>query len=277
VSVAVVGVGSNLGSREASIRAARALLDAREGIEVTAVSPLYETEPLGPPQPRYLNAAFRLDTVLTPLELLRILLRTEQRLGRDRKNTERWGARSLDLDLLWDERGPYESRELRVPHSELEKRNFALTPLLAVAPELQRTYAPLLAQIGGELTPWDRAANVSSRSRTGALEIEVEADALVDACALAVAIPTRFGRPLSTLHRTVDSSTSAFADALQDISRAGFLVRCATVSYCSNTQWIAHFHGVNLAIPLNGNVRLETTPGARREFRASLSVDAPPW
>ena len=276
MSIAVVGVGSNLGSREASIRAAHVLLDAREGIEVAAVSPLYETEPLGPPQPRYLNAAFRLDTILTPPELLRVLLRTEQRLGRNRKDTERWGARSLDLDLLWDERGPHESHELRVPHPELEGRNFALTPLLAVAPELQRTYAPLLAQTEGELTPWDRTAHVSSRQRAGALEIEAEADELVDACALAVAVPTCLGRTLSTLHRIINSSTSAFAHALGELFLSGFSVRCATVSHCSNIQWVAHFHGVNLAIPLNDDVRLVTTSGAVREFRASLSVNLTP-
>jgi len=273
LSIAVVGVGSNLGSREASIRTARALLDAREGIEVTAVSSLYETEPFGPPQPRYLNAAFRLDTVLTPIELLRVLVRTEQRLGRDRERTERWGARSLDLDLLWDDRGFHESRELRVPHPELEKRSFALTPLLDVAPELQSTYGPLLAQLDDDLTPWDRAAHVSSQQRTGALQVDVEADALADACALTVEIAPRLGRPLSTLHGTIDSSTSAFADALRDVLRSGFSVQYATVSHCSTSQWTVQFHGVNRANPLDRNVRLLTTSGATREFRASLSVD----
>ncbi|MGB5349087.1 MAG: 2-amino-4-hydroxy-6-hydroxymethyldihydropteridine diphosphokinase, partial [Polyangiales bacterium] len=80
----VVGVGSNLGAREAAIRTARDLLHARDGIEVSAVSPIYETEPLGPPQPRYLNAAFRLQTERSPAELLSVLLRTERRLGRRR-------------------------------------------------------------------------------------------------------------------------------------------------------------------------------------------------
>ncbi|MGB8331461.1 MAG: 2-amino-4-hydroxy-6-hydroxymethyldihydropteridine diphosphokinase, partial [Polyangiales bacterium] len=65
MSIVVVGVGSNLGAREASIHCAHALLQARHGIEVLEVSPIYETEPLGPPQPRYLNAAFRLDTALS--------------------------------------------------------------------------------------------------------------------------------------------------------------------------------------------------------------------
>ncbi len=276
MSIAVVGVGSNLGSREASIRAARALLDARDGIEVTAVSPLYETEPLGPPQPHYLNAAFRLDTALTPTELLRVLIRTEQRFGRVRKKAERWGARSLDLDLLWDARGPHESTELRVPHPQLEKRSFALAPLLVVAPELEPTYGPLQARMDGVLSPWDRGAHASSRWRGSALEVEVEADGLADACALAVDIPLRLGRPLSTIHRTVDSSTSAFADALRDIIRLGFSVHCATVSHCSTAYWIAHFHGVNLAIPVDSDVRLVTTSGATRQFRASLSVDCTP-
>lgn len=276
MSIAVVGVGSNLGSREASIRAACALLDSRKGIAVTAVSPLYETEPLGPPQPRYLNAALRLQTALAPLELLRVLLRTENRLGRNRKCTERWGARSLDLDLLWDERGPHESRGLQVPHPELENRDFALVPLLAVAPELRATYAPFLEQSNRELVPWARTAEVSTQANDGTIESEVEADALVDACALATVTPARFGRQLSTLHRVTDSSASAFAEALQEVSRAGFSVSRATISHWSNTQWVTHFHGVNLAIPSSGDVRLETTSGTNREFRVRLSVDAPP-
>lgn len=274
--VAVVGVGSNLGSREASIRTACAMLDARKGIEVNAVSPLYDTEPLGPPQPRYLNAAFRLDTVLSPPELLAVLLRTEKRLGRDRRDTERWTARSLDLDLLWDERGPHASLDLQVPHPELEKRNFALTPLLAVAPELQPVYASSLSRTEGELVPWDRAATSSWQSRAGTFANDVEADTLVDACALATVIPKRFVQPLSTLHRTIDSSASAFADAFREISRAGFSVAHATISHCSNTQWAAHFHGANLAIPMDGDVRFETTSGTSREFRARLSFQNPP-
>ncbi len=273
MSIAVVGVGSNLGSREASIRAARVLLDARGGIEVEAVSPLYETEPLGPPQPRYLNAAFRLDTSLAPIELLRVLLRTEQRLGRDRENSERWSARSVDLDLLWDERGAHESRELRLPHPELEKRNFALAPMLAVAPELRGTYESILGDGGGELTPWSRGAQVSSRQGARGLEVEVEADELAEACALAVEIPMRLGRPRSTVHRVIDSSAGAFADALRDVFRLGFGVEHVSISHCSTTRWVTHFHGVNRGIPLAHDVRLVTTSGANRKFRASLSFD----
>ena len=91
MSVVVVGVGSNLGAREALIRGAGALLSARGGIEVRGVSEIYETEPLGPPQPRYLNAAFRMEPTLAPAELLHVLLRTERRLGRRRVPDERWG------------------------------------------------------------------------------------------------------------------------------------------------------------------------------------------
>ena len=273
MSIAIVGIGSNLGSREASIRAARALLDARDGIEVEAVSPLYETEPLGPPQPRYLNAAFRLDTSLAPIELLRVLLRTEQRLGRDRKAGERWSARSLDLDLLWDERGAHEGRELRLPHPELEKRNFALTPMLAVAPELRVTYESILRRGGGELTAWNRAAQVTSRRGVRRLDVEVEADELAEACALAVEIPMRFERPRSTVHRVIDSSASAFAGTLRDVIRRGLWVERVSISRCSTTRWFVHLHGVNRGIPLAHDVRLVTTSGATREFRACLSLD----
>ena len=135
MSTAVVGIGTNLGAREAAVRAARNLLDARRDVDVVGTSALYETEPLGPPQGRYLNAALRLETSLSPNELLSVLLRTERRLGRRRSSAERWGPRSVDLDLLWDERGMQESSTLRVPHPELVHRSFALAPWLDVAPE----------------------------------------------------------------------------------------------------------------------------------------------
>ena len=134
MSIVIVGAGSNLGARESAIVSAAALLHARPGVEVLDVSALYETPPLGPPQSDYLNAAFRVETDLTPPEILDALLRIERRLSRRRRADLRWGPRSIDLDLLWDSRGVFESPSLDVPHRELERRNFALGPLLDVAP-----------------------------------------------------------------------------------------------------------------------------------------------
>ena len=272
MNVVVVGVGSNLGAREASIRCARVLLNARKGIEVREVSTIYETEPLGPPQPRYLNAAFRLETTLAPPELLSVLLRTERRLGRHRVPGERWGPRSIDLDMLWDQRGPHESPELSVPHPELENRGFALAPLLDVAPELRDTFAPSLERLGGPPRAWAREAIVRGTSSVGGFEIDVEADSLVDACALCIGQMPSEGSPWSTRHITTEPGVEAFSIAVRDLFRTGFSVHRATISHCSQSHWDVELHGVNMGIPVDTDVRLWTTLGAKREIRAQLSV-----
>jgi len=276
VSMVVVGVGSNLGAREASIRCAEVLLGARHGIEVREVSAIYETEPLGPSQPQYLNAAFRLETTLSAPELLRVLLRTERRLGRHRAPAKRWGPRSIDLDLLWDQRGPHDSPELTIPHPELENRGFALAPLLDVAPELDEVFAPSLLQLGGRPPVWGREATVHVAPSSEGLEIDVESDTLVDACALCVGRMPSPGRPWSTRHVTIQPGAQQFVIALRDLFRTGFSVHRATISHCSKSQWALEFHGVNMGIPFDANVRLRTTLGDQREIHAQLSLAVTP-
>jgi 2-amino-4-hydroxy-6-hydroxymethyldihydropteridine diphosphokinase len=127
----VIGLGSNLGDRAEILR--RAVVELGALGQVFAVSALYETEPVGPPQPTYLNAAVRLLTDLDLPELLEALLAIERRFGRERR--ERWGARIVDLDILWASGGVFESETLQVPHPRLNERAFALLPLLDVAPE----------------------------------------------------------------------------------------------------------------------------------------------
>lgn len=270
----VVGVGSNLGGREASIRCAGALLDARDGIEVRDVSAIYETEPLGPPQPRYLNAAFRLQTALSPPELLHVLLRTERRLGRHRVPDERWGPRSIDLDLLWDERGPHESPVLRVPHAELANRSFALAPLLDVAPELDQVFGASLSALGDRPRAWGREATVHAKSSPTGLEVDVEADSLADACALSVGHTAPRGRLWSTHHVSIKPGPDEFAAVLRDRLRTGFAAQRATISHCSQSQWRVELHGVNMGIAVDANVRLRTTSGAQRNVHAQLSIAA---
>ncbi len=271
MSFVVVGVGSNLGAREAAILGARDLLDARPGIVVVGSSRIYETEPLGPPQGPYLNAAFRLETSRTPRDILRTLLRTERRLGRTRKPDQRWGPRAIDLDLLWDSRGACTDEGLVVPHPELQNRDFALGPLLDVAPELDERFGHRLADLGGRPTAWDRA---SLRATPRASEeIEVEADSLAEACALCAAFRRDGDRPWSTRHVTMAPSPDRFAQALRDLLRSGFLVSRTTLSHCSNSQWVAQFHGVNVGMPVEADVRLQTTAGVSRKFRARLAAD----
>jgi 2-amino-4-hydroxy-6-hydroxymethyldihydropteridine diphosphokinase len=268
----VVGVGSNLGAREAAIRAARALLHARDGIEVTAVSPMYETEPLGPPQPRYLNAAFRLETERSPIELLSVLLRTERRLGRRRDADQRWGPRSIDLDLLWDQRGPHESPGLRVPHRELHNRDFALAPLLDVAPELVETFGRSFEQLGGAPPLWARDARIVVETSPKGFEVDVEADSLADACALSIGHGVRGGRPWSSLHRSIEPGVQEFSSAVRHVLQKGFSIHRATISHCSKSQWDLEFHGACLGNPRPADVRLWTTPGTHRAIRVQLAA-----
>jgi 2-amino-4-hydroxy-6-hydroxymethyldihydropteridine diphosphokinase len=128
---AVIGLGSNLGDRKGHLVDAAARI--RELGRVAGTSAIYETSPVGPPQPDFLNAALRLETELAPEELLRRLLDIEGELGRVRR--ERWGPRLVDLDILWCQGVRLESAELVVPHAELRSRAFAVLPLLDVAPE----------------------------------------------------------------------------------------------------------------------------------------------
>lgn len=268
----VVGVGSNLGAREAAIHAARDLLHARDGIEVSAVSPIYETEPLGPPQPRYLNAAFRLQTERSPAELLSVLLRTERRLGRRRHADQRWGPRSIDLDLLWDQRGPHESPGLCVPHRELRERDFALAPLLDVAPELVEAFGESFERLGGAPPRWARDARVVVETSPRGFDVDVEADSLVDACALSVGHAVCAGRPWSSLHMSIDPGVEPFASAVREVLRKGFSIHRATVSHCAKSQWALEFHGACMGNPRPTDVRFRTTRGSHRQLRLQLAA-----
>jgi len=127
----VLGLGSNLGDRLGFFRAAAHAL--RQHGEIQASSALYESRAVGPVQPDYLNAALRFRTGLPPLELLAVMLAVEREQGRVR--TERWGPRTLDLDLLLITGRMVDEPGLTVPHPELAGRAFALLPLLDVMPE----------------------------------------------------------------------------------------------------------------------------------------------
>lgn len=149
---AIIGLGSNLGDREEMLRQAAARLSAHDDLWVDGHSRIYETEPHGPPQPRYLNAALRVRTSLGLEALLDVLLEVERSLGRVR--AERWGPRTIDLDLLWamDAQGAsleHHGERLVVPHAHLSERAFALAPLLDVAPELEGALGPCLLAAGG--------------------------------------------------------------------------------------------------------------------------------
>jgi 2-amino-4-hydroxy-6-hydroxymethyldihydropteridine diphosphokinase len=135
MATAFVGIGSNLGDRETHLRTALDLLAAEVGIEVVAVSRLRETEPVGPvEQGPFLNGAVQVTTELSPGKLLERLLDVEQRLGRVRG--ERFGPRTIDLDLLVYGDEVVDEPGLSLPHPRLHERRFALEPLAELAPEL---------------------------------------------------------------------------------------------------------------------------------------------
>jgi 2-amino-4-hydroxy-6-hydroxymethyldihydropteridine diphosphokinase len=136
---AVLGLGSNLGSRRALLSCARDLLAAQPGLSVLASSPLYQTPPLGPPQPDYLNAALKVAWPGSARALLALTQHIEQQLQRQRDL--RWGPRTLDIDLLYWSEGEIAEPDLIVPHPGLAERLFARVPLLDVAPELAARFA----------------------------------------------------------------------------------------------------------------------------------------
>ena len=133
-----IGLGSNLGDREATIRAAVEALGAEPGIAVVAVSALIDTEPVGVvDQPRFLNGVAALDSELSARDLLAVLLTVEQRFGRRREASVPQGPRTLDLDLLLYGDAEIDEPGLRVPHPRLHERAFVLGPLAELAPDLE--------------------------------------------------------------------------------------------------------------------------------------------
>ena len=132
---ALIGLGSNLGGREENLRSALDKLHKLEGVSVTRVSSLYQTEPVGPvDQPEFLNAAAALKVSLPPVELLVAMHRIEAELGRTRKT--HWGPRTIDLDMLMYGDLVLEEPHLRLPHPLLLERRFVLAPLADIAADV---------------------------------------------------------------------------------------------------------------------------------------------
>jgi 2-amino-4-hydroxy-6-hydroxymethyldihydropteridine diphosphokinase len=133
---AYVGLGSNLGDREAMLRSALEQLAAEPGVEVVGVSAFRDTAPVGiADQARFLNAAAAVETLLSARELLDRLLGVERRLGRTREGP-RFGPRTVDLDLLLYGDELIDEPGLEVPHPRLHERLFALEPLADLDPGL---------------------------------------------------------------------------------------------------------------------------------------------
>lgn len=126
-----IGIGANLGDREATLRSAVESLAASRGVDVVAVSTLRESAPVGPvlDQPPFLNGAVAVETTLAARELLELLLRIEAEYGRTREGPQ-GGPRTLDLDLLLHGDERIDEPGLTVPHPRLLERAFVLEPLV---------------------------------------------------------------------------------------------------------------------------------------------------
>ncbi|WP_313131065.1 2-amino-4-hydroxy-6-hydroxymethyldihydropteridine diphosphokinase [Pseudescherichia vulneris] len=152
MTLVYIALGSNLASPLTQVNAAIAALGTLPDSRIVAVSDFYRTPPLGPQdQPDYLNAAVALETSLAPESLLDHTQRIELDQGRVRK-AERWGPRTLDLDIMLFGDETLATPRLTVPHYDMKNRGFMLWPLFEIAPELRfpdgETLASVLARLG---------------------------------------------------------------------------------------------------------------------------------
>src|SRR5262245_25603058 len=133
-STVYLGLGANLGDRQASL--AEALQSLRSHVQIERVSPVYETEPMHvADQPRFLNLAVKGVTSLEPADLLAVVKRIEARMGR--RPGERYGPRPIDIDILFYGDRVVHTEALDVPHPRVAERGFVLVPLHDIAPDLR--------------------------------------------------------------------------------------------------------------------------------------------
>ena len=132
---AYLGLGSNIGNRLRNLQSVLDHLNVVTGISLEAVSPVYETNPIGgPAQPEYLNAAIEIETDKCPEKLLKHCLDIEKKMGRYRR--ERWEPRIIDIDVLLYGKLILNSPNLVIPHPFMHERAFVLQPLADIAPDI---------------------------------------------------------------------------------------------------------------------------------------------
>nr|WP_263314337.1 2-amino-4-hydroxy-6-hydroxymethyldihydropteridine diphosphokinase [Mammaliicoccus sp. Marseille-Q6498] len=148
---AYLGLGSNIGDRELQLEQAIAAIDEIQGIEVTQTSPIYETKPVGyTEQPDFLNMCIEISTELESLDLLKTCMMVEKQLHRVRD--ERWGPRTIDIDILLYDQCVIQSPDLEVPHPRMIERAFVMIPLNDIA---SNVVEPITKKYIWELLPND--------------------------------------------------------------------------------------------------------------------------
>jgi len=149
MTIAYIGLGSNVGNRKKNIDASFRMIAALPKTKIIKNSPLYQTSPVGPKQRDFFNGVIKIQTSLTPTELLKHLKEIEKFMGR--KTVKRWGPRIIDLDILIYGNHVIESRSLTIPHPEMGNRLFVLEPLSKVAPaKLQKIIKTLRLTLRGQ-------------------------------------------------------------------------------------------------------------------------------
>lgn len=149
-----IGLGSNVGNRSEHLARAREALTLIDRTQLIAFSDVFETAPVGPvDQGAFLNAAAELSTELEPIELLDALRDIEAKEGREPESKrQRWGPRTLDLDILLFGNRAIETQRLHVPHPSMHERRFVLEPLADIAPDaIHPTLAKTIAELVAEL------------------------------------------------------------------------------------------------------------------------------
>ena len=153
--IVYIGLGTNIGKKEKNLERSLHKLQNSEEVDLVAVSPFYETEPYGDKeQPKFLNGVAKVETVLSPENLLEELKKIEIEMGR--KEKKRWAPRIIDLDILFYDTIVYKSKGLEIPHPDLHNRWFVLKPMNDLAsgfkhPILNKTMNQLLEELNGKV------------------------------------------------------------------------------------------------------------------------------